>query len=185
MRAGRTWIFAVLMIAAAPVGAHAGFGFSIGVGYGVPIYRPYWGCGYYYRPYPVYVVPPPVYVQAVPVVPAAPALQPIPVAQTAPTPGEVEHYLQQLNDPDAPTRAQAALQLGRLRNRRAIDSLNRLLATDRSPSVREAAARALGLIGAPGGLGGLQRAASSDEDRDVRQSAQFAAESIRASLQGR
>jgi HEAT repeat protein len=48
--------------------------------------------------------------------------------------------------------------------------------------VREAAARALGLIALPGSLEALQHAAQADEDRDVRRSAAFAADVIRANL---
>jgi HEAT repeat protein len=52
------------------------------------------------------------------------------------------------------------------------------LAGDRSPVVRESAARALGLIGSAQALPALQRAAQADSDRDVRRSAQFAVEVI-------
>jgi HEAT repeat protein len=48
--------------------------------------------------------------------------------------------------------------------------------------VREAAARALGLIGAPTALSALQYAAQADDDRDVRHSASFAADVIRSNL---
>ena len=51
-----------------------------------------------------------------------------------------------------------------------------------APSVREAAARALGLIGDTATLPALQRAAQADDDHDVRHSAQFAAEVIRSNL---
>jgi len=54
-----------------------------------------------------------------------------------------------------------------------------MLASDRSPAVRDSAARALGLIGSRASLAALDRAAQSDDDRDVRRSAQFAAEVIR------
>jgi HEAT repeat protein len=49
--------------------------------------------------------------------------------------------------------------------------------------VRDAAARALGLIGSPASLDALQRAAGGDADRDVRRSASFAAEIIRANME--
>jgi hypothetical protein len=53
---------------------------------------------------------------------------------------------------------------------------------DRSSQVRETAARALGLIGSARALTALQNAALADNDREVRHSAQYAAEVIRASL---
>ena len=49
-----------------------------------------------------------------------------------------------------------------------------------SPPVREAAARALGLIGSPRALTALRYAAQADSDRDVRRSAQFSVEVINA-----
>src|SRR5262249_37179155 len=93
--------------------ARAGGRVSVGIGFGVPFYRPYYP--YYYRPYyayGVYVAPPPVYVvpastpryvqpapavyapvpvqpttalSPVPVQPTT-ALSPLPVQQTAPSP---------------------------------------------------------------------------------------------------
>ncbi|HEX5270930.1 MAG TPA: HEAT repeat domain-containing protein, partial [Gemmataceae bacterium] len=61
---------------------------------------------------------------------------------------------------------------------RAVDALTTTLAGDGSAEVREAAARALGLIGSPRALAALQRAAQGDADRDVRNSARFAADVI-------
>jgi hypothetical protein len=87
-------------------------------------------------------------------------------------------YLQMLNNADERVRAEAVLQLGRMRADRAVDPLAATLAGDRSPAVRETAARALGLIGSPRALTVLQHAAQADADRDVRRSAQFAAEVI-------
>jgi hypothetical protein len=189
MRSQWKLVLAVLACILCPWTAQAGWG--IGVSVGVPVYpRPWCGYPYYYRPYyPYYVVPPPVVVaappvvQAVPVAPtyAPPAAAPSAVADARP--GDADKYLLQLNDPDQQTRIDAIVQLGRLKSKKAIDPLTRILASDRSPPVREAAARALGMIGAPGGLGALQRAASADDNQEVRQSAQFAAEIIRASLQ--
>jgi HEAT repeat protein len=46
--------------------------------------------------------------------------------------------------------------------------------------VRESAARGLGLIADPAALTALEQAAQLDGDRDVRHSAAFAAEVIRA-----
>jgi len=72
------------------------------------------------------------------------------------------------------------MQLGRLRALAGIDPLAATLAGDRSPLVREAAARGLGLIGSPKALPALQHAAMADPDRDVRHSAQFAAEVVQS-----
>ena len=48
---------------------------------------------------------------------------------------------------DQRTRSDSVAKLGKLRSTRAIDPLAATLSGDRSPAVREAAARALGLIG--------------------------------------
>jgi HEAT repeat protein len=93
---------------------------------------------------------------------------------------EVDGYLQQLANGDDRGRADAAIRLGRLHAARAVEALTRSLEQDRCPAVRDAAARALGLIASPSSLGALQRAAQADDDRDVRHSAGFAAEVIRA-----
>src|SRR5262249_5883046 len=69
-------------------------------------------------------------------------------------------------------------ELGRMKADRAIDPLLAALAGDRSPVVRDAAARALGLIGSPRALTALLHAAQADNDRDVRHSAPFAVEVI-------
>src|SRR5262245_21080962 len=169
-------------------------GWSVGVRFGVRLcHRPCYGPGfgpYFYHPYPVYVAPPPVYVPAVavvdhaPVAPAASVAPPVPtVARTHG--GDVERYNRQLQHPDPRERAEAAVQLGRLRAPGCESSLTALLNNDRSPLVREAAARGLGLLGGTDSLDELQRAASSDEDRDVRRSASYAADVIRASLSRR
>ncbi len=189
MRTPWKMVLAAVVCVVCPLTAQAGWG--IGVSVGVPVYpRPWYGYPCYYRPYyPYYVVPPPFVVAAPPVVqavPVAPVYAPPAAAPSAVADarlGDADKYLLQLNDPDQQTRTDAILQLGRLKSRKAIDPLTRILGSDRSPPVREAAARSLGMIGAPGGLGALQRAASADDNHDVRQSAQFAAEVIRASLQ--
>jgi hypothetical protein len=93
--------------------------------------------------------------------------------------------VQQLNDPQENVRINAVMQLGRNRVVSAVSPLSQLLANDRSVAVRESAARALGLIAAPESLNALQRAAQADDDREVRHSAQFAAEIIRGNLQQR
>ena len=182
-------------------------GFAIGVNIGAPVfYRP-WPCCYpdyyVYRPYPVYVAPAPVIVQPAPVV-AAPAAQvasastappPPPVARGAApestqaltsvsygNPAEVERYVQLLADPNESVRLDAVMQLGKLKADRAIDPVAATLSGDRSPAVRDAAARALGLIGSPRGLTALKYAAQADGDRDVRHSAQFAVEIIQSGM---
>jgi len=93
---------------------------------------------------------------------------------------DIGRYLQQLRDPDERVRADSVLQLGRLRAVSAVDPVAATLAGDRSPMVREAAARSLALMGSPKALPALQHAALSDSDRDVRHSAQFAVDVIQS-----
>jgi HEAT repeats len=205
----RKLLLASVVLAMLGSTANAGgfIGINIGVpigGYYRPYYdRPYYG-GYYYRPYPaVYVGPPAVIVQPAPVVetlqpqvvypaPAitsaapAPTLAPVPATTPAIRAAagdtrqtEIDNCLAHLGNPDEKVRADMAIQLGRLNALRAVGTLETTLGSDRSPMVRESAARALGLIGARGSLTALERAAQGDEDRDVRHSAQFAAEVIR------
>jgi len=170
-------------------------------------YRPY---PVYVAPAPVVYAPAPVIVQPAPVVqtysvPAAPAAPvapaPPPANETAPPPrpvpttaptlqpvarasdphqDEISRYTQDLADADEGVRLGAVTQLGRLKAASAVDPLAATLAGDRSATVREAAARALGLIGSPKGLAALQRATHVDPDHDVRRSAQFAAEIIQS-----
>lgn len=178
-----------------------------GPAYYRPYYYPY---PYYYRPYGVYVAPGPVIVEPAPVVQTAPvvvpsysppplgsaynappATAPAPTPELAPTPravtptaltaqADTRQLLQQLGNADERVRTDTVMQLGRSRASQAIDPLAATLAGDRSPGVREAAARALGLIGSPKALPALQRAAQLDGDRDVRRSAQFAMEVIQS-----
>jgi hypothetical protein len=185
--------------------AHGGV--AVGIGIGFPIfprpccYAPYYYPGYYYRP--VYVEPAPVYVAPAPIVvpqpvvvqpaPAVAGPQPSVVAQPTPTTPvtstfqatdpkktmEAGTLLQLLNDPDEKTRAEAVIQLGRLKSDPAVPSLCATLAGDKSPVVRESAARALGLICAPRSLTALIHAAQADADSDVRRSASFAVEIIK------
>ena len=184
-------------------------GLNIGVPAPGYYYRPYYyGYPYpVYAPYPVYS---PVVVQPAPVVQPVPAYAPsysapapeqapapspaptaatsvprlTPVAQTpalvVSQPGDVNHHLQQLANADERVRADSAVQLGRLHAVQAVDPLAATLAGDRSPAVREAAARALGLLGSAQALPALQRAAQVDGDRDVRRSAQFSMEVIQS-----
>jgi hypothetical protein len=199
-------ILAAFALGCLPGAVHAHGGWSVGVSFGLPFYprpccyAPYWG----FRAYPVYVAPPPaVVVQPVPAVvqpvysspapapadyappppPAAsPAPQAVPAVPTARGAQPDGQDFAELTSGDERARAAAALQLGRRRDRRAVGALTRALREDRSPAVREAAARALGLIGAPAALPALQYAAQADDDRDVRHSASFAADVIRANL---
>jgi hypothetical protein len=186
-----------LFVTNAPAQAHGRF--SIGLNFGLPIFAP-WPAYYPYY-HPVYVAPPPVYVAPQPVyiqptavaAPPAPACQPAYYNNTAPPPlatttaraaapdnSPVEGYLQQLTTSDDRVRADVVMQLGRMRATTAVDPLAATLAGDRSPVVREAAARALALIGSPKALPALQQAALTDADRDVRRSAQFAIDVVQS-----
>jgi hypothetical protein len=179
-------------------------GWSVGIRLGVPLYiGPCYGCYrpyYYYHPYPLIVQPAPVLVQPVPVAQPVPAMQPTSQSATAAAPAEarpiapaavgaqpavlnqrqldIDHNMRLLAERDDRTRADAAMHLGRLRAEGAIDPLAATLAGDPSPSVREAAARSLGLIGSSKGLPALQRAAQADADKDVRHTAQYAIDVI-------
>ncbi len=197
-------IAAALVLAALPLApVQAGVRLGVGINlFGPAYYQPYWGYPYYYyRPYPVYVAPPTVVVQPAPVYQTAPVVRPAysspaevappptlvptpaPPAQPAAwAPDSAEAQVQRLSSPDDTVRADAAVQLGRMKAVRAVPSLAQVLATDRSAAVREAAARGLGLIGTSDALPALQRAAQADDDREVRHSAQFAAEGIRSAL---
>src|SRR5581483_12359107 len=164
---------------------------SVGINFGgPPIYRPYpyygpYGPRYYYRPYPVIVEPAPVivqqpapvYVQPAPTTVVVPAPAPNTTTKFTPvstTPPAVDQYLQLLSNSEESTRRDAVMELGRLKAEAAVDPLTATLAGDASPVVRDAAARALGLIGSPRALTALIHAAQADQDRDVRRSAQFA-----------
>src|SRR5262249_17392608 len=153
-----------------------------GVGLGGPVfYRPYWYDPYYYGyyyPYPTYVAPPLV---------AQPVSTYVPVAPPAAAPADpnaqqaIANYLAPLRTPDGRVRLEGGPQLGRMRAREAIDPLAATLAGDLSPRVREAAARALGLIGTTQAAPALQRAVQMDCDPSVRQSAQFSLDAIQPS----
>ena len=192
----------------APAQAHVDW--SIGINLIPPVCcHPYWVQPYpyyYYRPYPVYVEPAAVVVEPAPVyrvapivrpaysspvetVPAPAPASPTPLPPPAPTPAQPAAWtpdaaeaqqLQALNSPEDHVRAEAAVQLGRMKATQDVPALVRMMYSDRSASVREAAARGLGLIGSADALPALQRAAQADDDRDVRHSAQFAAEVIRS-----
>ncbi len=174
-------------------------------------YRPY-GFGVVVAPPPVVVGGPPVVVQQPTVIQQPVAVQPTytppppsqaPAPLPMPTPstasysaapdvmpavatgngsGDINSALQQLRDGDEQARADAAVRLGRLHANQAVGPIVKALNSDSSAKVREAAARGLGLIGSPSALSALQYAAQADDDREVRHSASFAAETIRGSL---
>jgi HEAT repeat protein len=92
----------------------------------------------------------------------------------------IDGYLHSLTNPTEQVRLDAVSQLGRLKARRAVDPLAATLAGDKSPAVREAAAKALGLIGSPSAMPALNRAIQADSSHDVRRTAQFSLEIIQA-----
>jgi hypothetical protein len=95
---------------------------------------------------------------------------------------EAEAVMRHIGQGDERLRTDAIMQYGRARDTRALEPLTYTLASDQNPAVRDAAARALGLIGAPSSLESLQKAAMADDDRDVRRSAGYAADVIRSNL---
>jgi hypothetical protein len=141
------------------------------------------------HPAPVVVHPVPVYRPITVVQPVVqPVYQPVYQAQPPDPPlavgswrADLDRSYSLLSDADERMRAEGAIQLGRSRAHEAVDRLTIMLASDRSPVAREAAARALGLIGSPRAIPALQQAAQADTDRDVRHSAQFAVEVIQTS----
>jgi len=186
--------------------AQAGGHWGVGINIGFPVYRPWYPCygyGWYYPP-PYYYAPvviqqpvavQPVAVQPVAVQPAPAQPQPSysgPAPVHAPTPvttahlqpvnsqqSEINQHLNQLANSNDQIRRDSALQLGRLRAQEAIDPLAATLAGDRSPQVREAAARGLALIGSTKALPALEQAARADVDPTVRHSAEFSIDVIR------
>jgi HEAT repeat protein len=76
----------------------------------------------------------------------------------------------------------AVLNLGKMKAAQAVDAVAATMAGDKSPQVRDAAARSLGLMGSPAALTALKYAAQADSDRDVRHSAQFAVEVIQSNM---
>ena len=172
MTCKRCLFLAGLVLLALPCGSVQAGPF-VGVYVGGPYYRPYYGgYYYYYRPVvPLYVAPPPpVVVQPGPIISttpippgSSPYIQPAP--ETVPLPrvletrgDEIDRLVGQLSNPDDKVRADVAMQLGRMKARRAEDALERVLVADRSPDVRDAAARALGLLGMQASVPALQRA---------------------------
>jgi hypothetical protein len=114
----------------------------------------------------------------------APTIRTVVQASNAESASRVATLLPRLGDAQEHVRRDAAMDLGRLKAAKAVDPLVKMLASDSSPVAREAAARALGLIASPQSLTALIQAAQVDQDRDVRHSAQFSVEIIRANLRG-
>jgi hypothetical protein len=191
---GRKAILGMAFLLAAPM-LHAGW--SVGVSVRAPIYPHCHYRPYCYRPYPIYVAPAPVLVQPVRVVEPVPAyVAPVaaparaPVVATTSNLGttreeDVERYRRQLQSVEPRDRVEAAMQLGRLRAPGCERLLAATLSNDRNPQVREASAKALGLIGTTEALEAVQRAAQVDEDNGVRTSAAYSADVIRASYNRR
>ena len=206
--AARALLLSTLWVLGLTVHSHAGWSVGVRLNVPAYRYRPYYRyCPpyYRYRPYyyhPIYVRPRPVVVREVevPVYPAprpvyqqppvAPPPTPVPTPAPVTTPiattsiattraADVQAYLKQLQHHDERERAEAAIQLGRLRALSAVPTLQATLSNDRSARARESAARALGLIGSPDSLASLDRAAKTDVIPAVRQSASFSAEVIR------
>lgn len=110
---------------------------------------------------------------------------PAPLAASVQQTASTNQTVDLLKSPDERIRSGAALELGRAKNESAVYALAATLTGDSSPAVREAAARALGLIGSPRGLASLTHAAQTDTDRDVRRTAQFAVEIIQTNQKQR
>jgi hypothetical protein len=206
MKTTRAFILAsIAFLGVSAIPAQAGGHWGVGINIGFPVYRPWYPCygyGWYYPPpyyYAPVVIQQPVAVQPVAVQPApaqpAPAAQPSysgPAPVHAPTPvttahlqpvntqqSEINQHLNQLVNSNDQMRKDSALQLGRLRAQEAVDPLAATLAGDRSPQVREAAARGLALIGSSKALPALEQAARADVDPTVRHSAEFSIDVIR------
>jgi hypothetical protein len=204
------YVLATLSLAAVVANvapARASVRIGVGFRFGFPIYVGPCGPRYYYPYYPYYPYPA-VYVQPAPVYVPAPvtvAPPPAPVAVAPPQPvysaasspsyansnsetllpqprraDGMNERLGQLASSDERLRAEAVIQLGRMKARQAVDPIAATLAGDSSSMVRESAARALGLIGSSAGLPALEKAAQTDTDHDVRHSARFAIDVIQA-----
>ncbi len=178
-------------------------GVRVGFGFYAPLY-PYYPYYPYYAPAPVVVAPAPVVVQSpsavqpvnppppppapsepllpprpVPATPASNDVTPVTAVSSGSAQADIDACLQRLHSPQEKERADALVQLGRLKADRAVGPMIKALNEDASPAVREAAARGLGLAGAPWARAALERAALGDPDREVRHSAAFAAEVLR------
>ena len=84
--------------------------------------------------------------------PPAVAQAPVVQANHSENAARVDELLQQLSNPQERVRQDATLDLGRLKASKAVEPLMRLLATDNSPTVRDAAACGAGLIASPQSL---------------------------------
>jgi hypothetical protein len=194
------------LLALSPLAQRAQAWVGVRLGIGLPIYvgpGPYYYGNPYYYP-PTYVAPAPVIYQPAPsvsVVPAPASVGTAPANNTVsaarppaivdnviPTgnqvPPQIDALVRQLSDASETVRRDAALEIGRLKARNAVDVLTNMLAKDPSPVARDGAARALGLMASPQSLNALIYAAQADDDREVRHSAQFAVEIIRSNLRG-
>jgi hypothetical protein len=200
----------ILLLAAGPLAQNAQAWVGVRFGIGIPLYvgpGPYYSYPYYYPP--AYVAPAPtvVYQTAPPTVVGSPPptteILPPPQSRTplsTPPPAnsppglinvipasnkvspQVDAIVRQLGDANDTVRRDAAVELGRLKALNAVDALVNVLSKDTSPIARDGAARGLGLIASPRSLNALIYSAQSDNDRDVRHSAQFAVEVIRSNL---
>ncbi len=177
-----------------------GIGISPGFFYGPgPYYYGYpYGYPYYYAPPPAVVYettprvivrqsPPPIVETVPPPAPSTPTPPPpppsvIPIQNSAPASPAVDALMAKLSDTNEMVRRDAAMDLGRMKEAKAVDALIQMMSKDASPIARDGATRALGLIAAPRSLNALIYAAQADNDRDVRHSAQFAVEIIRTNL---
>ena len=168
-------IATTLVLGLATAAAEAGPPVRIGIGlnFGGPYYYRGYGYPYYYGGYPYpypYVVPgpvvyqnPPVIVQQGPVVGTTPAYSAPAPSVSGPEPERIttanavtpanpnaqsslEYHLSRLSNPDEGLRRESVMELGRTKSDRAVDPLTATLAGDRSPAVRDAAARALGAV---------------------------------------
>ncbi|MBL8793742.1 MAG: HEAT repeat domain-containing protein [Planctomycetia bacterium] len=93
---------------------------------------------------------------------------------------EGDHLLLDLAAADERVRLASVRRLGQLKLRCAVGALTATLRDDPSGVVREAAVRALTVIGDTGALFALQEAADADPDAQVRRTALFAVEVLEA-----
>jgi hypothetical protein len=94
---------------------------------------------------------------------------------------KVDDLIQVLGSDDSyKVRVQAALVLGKLKDKRAVPSLVKAL-VDENPTVRAVAAQALGAIGDDKAVSALKKASISDESEFVRREAQQAIKKLSAS----
>jgi hypothetical protein len=107
------------------------------------------------------------------------SVTPVPVS-----PGNFEVYLQALSSPDTTTRQDAVDKLGRLKDRRAVDSLIKIL-DDKDEKVRAMAVRSLALIGDEKAVEPLRKFAESTSDKSLAIKARWAADRISDKKKGK